>query len=458
MVRSGKEHAALSLAPAAIADDATTQDTRWLNGVNRQLRPDAASQRQAASAAAAAKHKAMTGEEKAAAERRRSDRRNEGKRARRAEAKEATAAAAAAAAEDESDSEAMAREQPDIDELNDMLEEDGHEPIDEEEYDAFRDWCDRHDLDAHEETYTDWCADQDGGGKFHAERQIDAWSRAEPEDDSAPEEHSAEIACHNTRELAAAAPPPPPPPPPASSVAVEPEPEPDPLSYLHPRVDDWQPCGGDWEPPGWGSPPSDDGSNGAEEAERLPPDAVLQRMPLTARAAYHYGHLFTGEELLDAHVANMPAGEAAHHRALAPAVIEGHDGQVVMQAFDPEGEIPYYYDPAAGRPDYGAVRVSYGDRDAFYSWLEGSPDHAPLPSLSTRPLSPAPYREQFASAKDFHDEQARWFRDHGDGSELRGTRHERNHLFDRLRDKLHGNRRARANPSGTRRNATQSGM
>ena len=88
MVRSGKEHAALSLAPAAIADDATTQDTRWLNGVNRQLRPDAASQRQAASAAAAAKRKAMTGEEKAAAERRRSDRRNEGKGARRAEANE----------------------------------------------------------------------------------------------------------------------------------------------------------------------------------------------------------------------------------------------------------------------------------------------------------------------------------------------------------------------------------
>ena len=47
MVRSGKEHAAISSASAAVADDATTQDTRWLNGINRQLRPDAASQRQA---------------------------------------------------------------------------------------------------------------------------------------------------------------------------------------------------------------------------------------------------------------------------------------------------------------------------------------------------------------------------------------------------------------------------
>ena len=33
-------------------------DVRWLNGVNRQLRPDAAQQRSAASAAAAAKRKA----------------------------------------------------------------------------------------------------------------------------------------------------------------------------------------------------------------------------------------------------------------------------------------------------------------------------------------------------------------------------------------------------------------
>ena len=282
------------------------------------------------------------------------------------------------------------------------------------------------------------------------------------------------FAARHARELAADAPPPPPPP--SGSVAAEPEPEPDPLgplSYLRLRVDDWQPSGGDWEPPGWGSPLSDEGS---EEAAQLPPDAALrarmmavrarrlailigppppppQRMPLTARAAYYYGHLFTAEERLEAHIANMPAGEAAHHRALAPALIEGHDGQVVMQAFDPEGEVPYYYDPTGGRPDYGAVRVSNGDRDAFYSWLEGGPDHAPPPNLSTRPLSPAPYRERFGSARAFHDEQARWFRDHGDGSELCGTRREQNQMFDRLRDKLFGNRRERANPSGTRRNA-----
>ena len=134
-----------------------------------------------------------------------------------------------------------------------------------------------------------------------------------------------------------------------------------------------------------------------------------------------------------------------------PTLVEGYDGQAMMQAFDPECEMPYYYDPTGGRPDYGAVRVSNGDRGAFYDWLEGGPQLQPPPNLSRRPLSPAPYREQFGSEKDFHDEQARWFRDHGDGSELHGTRREQNRLFDRLRDKLFGFRRERANPSGTQR-------
>ena len=80
MVRSGKERAAPSTlrgAHVAGADDATIQDTRFLQGINRQLRPDAPSHQLAASRAAAAKRKAtaMAGEEKAAADRARADRR-----------------------------------------------------------------------------------------------------------------------------------------------------------------------------------------------------------------------------------------------------------------------------------------------------------------------------------------------------------------------------------------------
>ena len=59
MVRPGKDR----IAPSSADDDETlTQMTaeasRWLNGVNLQLRPDAAEQRQRASQAAAVKRKA----------------------------------------------------------------------------------------------------------------------------------------------------------------------------------------------------------------------------------------------------------------------------------------------------------------------------------------------------------------------------------------------------------------
>ena len=471
MVRSGKERVKDAVPDADLLDAPDTvlspDDARSLNGINRQLLPDAASQREAASRAAANKRSAtaMSKEERAA-------KRLKDQQRRRREQKEAAERAAAAASatagnSDESDS-------PNFNELNYMLEADGQEPIDVEEFDAFREWCDDQDLDMNEESYSDWCEDSNGREPFDAQREMDDWR---PDDWSGSEEED-ELAEYKL--AASAPPPPPPPPPPPAGVAVEPEPEPDSLgslSYLRPRVDDWQPSGGDWSPEGWGSPPSDDGFDNSGEAEPLPSDAALrermkavrdrrlpilirppqsppQRMRLTARSAYYNGRLFTAKERLSAHVAHMSEGEAAHHCSLAPTRIGGYDGQVIMQAFDPEGEFPYYYANDAGRPDFGAVIVSHGDRNAFYRWLEGDPDHAPLPRLSARALSPVPYREQFGSAADFHDEQARWFRDHGDGSELKGTRSERNQLFDRLRDKLFDNRRERANPSGTRRSAS----
>ena len=45
-----------------------------------------------------------------------------------------------------------------------------------------------------------------------------------------------------------------------------------------------------------------------------------------------------------------------------------------MEAFDPEGEFPYYYYPdELGQPNYGVLSpTGYGDRDTFYSWLEDS--------------------------------------------------------------------------------------
>ena len=104
MVRQGKERALASSATVPGDEEATQQDTRWLNGVNRQLQVDAPSHQHDASRAAAAKRKAaaLTGEEKAAAERARADRRNAAKRTMRADAAAKAKAAreqAAAAAE-----------------------------------------------------------------------------------------------------------------------------------------------------------------------------------------------------------------------------------------------------------------------------------------------------------------------------------------------------------------------
>ena len=69
-----------------------------------------------------------------------------------------------------------------------------------------------------------------------------------------------------------------------------------------------------------------------------------------------------------------------------------------------------------------------------------------------RPLSPAPEAADFATEGEFLQERARWFREHGDGSELQGaTRREQNNIFQRLKDRLFGLRRDRANSSGTPR-------
>ena len=59
-------------------------------------------------------------------------------------------------------------------------------------------------------------------------------------------------------------------------------------------------------------------------------------------------------------------------------------------------------------------------------------------------------------AARFREARQEWFRKHGDGTELQGTLSEQSTLFDRLRDKIFGHRRGRANPSGTTRQTRSS--
>ena len=91
MVRRGKEPADADAPPDQHAAPETVQDTRWLNGINRQLRPDAAEQRLVASQAAAVKRKAEAMPEDQ--RKRRDAERNRKNRARKAAEKAAAAAA-----------------------------------------------------------------------------------------------------------------------------------------------------------------------------------------------------------------------------------------------------------------------------------------------------------------------------------------------------------------------------
>ena len=126
-------------------------------------------------------------------------------------------------------------------------------------------------------------------------------------------------------------------------------------------------------PPPYAAPPSQPVPP-VSQPESVPP-AEPQPLP-SARAAYYHPSSFTTEQRLDAHTASMTPGEAAHHRTLAPTAVQGADGSVIMEAFDPEGEMPYYYFAGeAGRPDYGVVRASHGDRsivDASHLWAKPS--------------------------------------------------------------------------------------
>ena len=218
------------------------------------------------------------------------------------------------------------------------------------------DWCDG--LEMSTESYNDWMNDHDGGERFHAERKIDDFfSSGRFCEDAQP-----------AQQVRAAASAPPPPPPPAGSPVATQEPEDwlalHPLANYSSQLGDWQPSGGDHN--AWGSLPEPDdeepaeqqaaqatdeptnepsalkpahvptpramffhcGSFTTEEPESVPP-AEPRPLP-SARAAFYHQSSFTAEQRLNAHTASMPPGEAAHHRALAPAEVRGADGRVVV--------------------------------------------------------------------------------------------------------------------------------
>ena len=153
MTTPGKERA---VAPDQHDAPDTVQDTRWLNGVNRQLRPDAAAQRLAASQAAAAKRtaNAMPEEERKAKRRKHAKEVRERQRAARAAVVQSAGPAAeptpVPAAEPAAEPIAMppaepAWTPPSFALFNEWLQHEGHEKAVEDE------WCDFEDDGAFED-------------------------------------------------------------------------------------------------------------------------------------------------------------------------------------------------------------------------------------------------------------------------------------------------------------------
>ena len=145
MVRRGKEPADADAPPDQHVAPETVQDTRWLNGINRQLRPDAAEQRLAASQAAAVKRKAeaMPDDER----KKRDAERNRKNRARKAAEKASAAAAAreAVAAQEAEEAGAVSTLDavppvPTLETFNGWCVQYYGAPIDEDEWDAFADF------------------------------------------------------------------------------------------------------------------------------------------------------------------------------------------------------------------------------------------------------------------------------------------------------------------------------
>ena len=189
---------------------------------------------------------------------------------------------------------------------------------------------------------------------------------------------------------------------------------------LEPCADDWQPSGGDWVPEGWdGEEPE---SEAAVRPPSPPPPASPPAMPLQPSSR-----------------SPPPADYDSDAYELDQERMLEEQGRVSSIHARPWHEVPN----GATEPIHWLDYIKRPLEWLGLSLAQGQ--------QAQRPLSPAPERSQFQTEDAFQQEQARWFRDHSNGAELRGTRHEQSTLFSRLKDKLFGLRRARANPSGTPR-------
>ena len=469
MLRRGKE----SL-PPPVADDETVQDTRWLNGVNRQLQPDAPSQRQAASHAAADKRKANAMPE---AERKR--RRADHAKQVRAAAKAAREQAAAAAVS--SDFARALRMIADVAALGEVEELD------------FLEWLLRKELAPDEGSLEEWrgsdsyertkreriaegctCFLELDGGKvvtslpydelkrrvtdsmLQADESFEMWDERVLADRKARCVSIGEYFerpwlyswCGRFRQCTCT----------YDGHSDEARVMPDvpgqncdhyDEQLLEPQAGDWQPSGAEWVPEGWG---------GAEVDAMPPPPPQPPPLQQSPPPPPPPPPPETYEEFLDRHRCKV----CDFFRCQCAELTSSADKASQLA---PDESDAYELDQESGLEEQGRTSLIHGrpwhevpsGATEPKHWL----DHIDRPTdrlASTskpqhqRPLSPAPEAANFDNADEFLRERARWFCEHADGNELLGeTRREQNEAFQRLKDRLFGLRRNRANPSGTSR-------
>ena len=409
---------------AATSTSADAHEAQWRAGVNRQAQPQAISHQHAASQAAAEKRKAtaMVGEEKAAADRLRADRRNAAKRAKRAAAAEPVAAAVAEPTVAESPAVEVAAlgrlERLDLDEW--LAHKDL--PLDDASLEEWRM------SDHYERTKRDRIVEQctcfhtpDGGKRVtslpyeEVKRRVDddmlqggdsfeAWDARVLADREARGVSIGEYFerpwlfnwCGTFRKCTCT----------YDGHGDEARMLPDvpgqncdafdegAAQQLERQVDDWQPSGGDWVPEGWDGAEPQPGDDTEREVPSPEPSSPppLPPPPLPLQRASP----------------PPPADDDSDAYELDQERLLEEQGRVSAIHGRPWHEVP----SSATEPIHW---LDYVRRP--FDWLASSLTL----SQPQRPVSPAPEAADFETEDAFLHERARWFREHGDGSELSGT-------------------------------------